>query len=269
MDFKKLIIIFALLSASGCSDHNQEYYEANIDEAESKVNECEASFKAAFVAWDEEELKALSEDSECNFAAEVFTEYKMNLARIERELKKEEEELKKEEKELKEKEEERIYKKEYSEKMISLKDLAYFEFVKLKKDCKPMFGSKNTAKCKAYNELKKDRDIAEIEVLKDKYPDGKLEEFRDKSCKGMDYDEVYCELSRKAEAQQKEEKVEYYISNRDKLKNDFNQCHEKYMALQQSKKWEEARKLIRAYKCSVVGEAASRLKVRNWNKPIG
>ena len=261
MHFKKTLLIGIFLSISACSDHNREYYEANIDKAELKMNECDASMEATFMSKDEEKLEALSKDVECNIAIKVFNEHKRNLAKIKRELKQRESEIAK-------KEEEKTFKKEYSEQLVLLKKLPYSDFINLKKDCKPTFMSKGTAKCEALNDLKKERDITEINALKDKYADGKLEAFRDKSCKGVNYSNIDCVLSKQAASQQQQDKIKYYISNRDKLKNDFNQCHKKYIALKKAKKWGEATKSLRTYQCKLVGKAAAKLKVYSFNKPI-
>ena len=67
----------------------------------------------------------------------------------------------------------------------------------------------------------------------------------------------------------KEEKIRYYISNRDKLKIKFNQCHKKYIELKKSKTWKEANESLRTYQCDIVGKAAAKLKVYSFNKPLG
>jgi len=256
------MVIPTLLLVTACSDRDREYYEANIEKAESKAEECENAMEAAFRAQDEEKLVAISKDSECNFAVDVFNEHKRKLARVKREL-----EMKAREEA--QKEEERIFEQKYSEKMVAFKELPYADFFKMRQDCGRIFSSKKTPECKAYGDLKNDVEAREIGLLKEKYSNGKLEEYRDKSCKGTEFDEAYCALSRTAAQQQMEERIEYYVSNRDELKSEFNKCQKTYSELRKAQKWKESDAAIRTYQCSVVGKAAAKLKVYNFNKPIG
>jgi len=262
MDIKKVITIGALLTITACTERNKEYYEANIDEAEAKANQCEESMEAAFNAEDEKKLEALSKDAECNFAVNVYNDHKRKLARIKREAEKRQ--LEKERIE-----EEKLFKKKYEEKLISLKELPYAEFQLLNKECGARFLSKKSPECSAYSDLRDEVETREINVLKEKYSGGKLEEFRDTSCKGVNYAEAVCALSRKAARQQHDELVEFYVSNRDELKTEFNKCQATYDSLRKSNKWKEANDSIQTYLCGVVGKAASKLKVYNFNKPIG
>jgi len=262
MHLKKIIVIGALLSISACSERNQAYYEANIDEAELKVKDCEAAMKAAFLAQDEEQLESVTKDPECKFAIKVFGEHKKNLANIKREIEAKELEKEKEQ-------QEKIFKQQYTEQLVALKKLPYSEYVSLSKECRPQFMSKGTAKCSAYKELKQERETTEITALKEKYIDGKLEAHRDKSCAGIQYDQVVCQLSRVAAQQQKKEKIDYYIANRDQLKIQFNLCHKKYNSLVKLRKYNEARASVTTYQCSIVGNAAAKLKVHSFKNPIG
>lgn len=262
MHIKTMIALSALILITACSERDRDYYEANIDDAQAKAEECEASMEAAFRTQDEEELESLAKDAECNFAVEVFQEHKRKLARI-----KFEEQRK--EKERVRKEEEKVFEQQYAEQLIALKELPYPDFFSLRKDCGVVFLAKKTPKCKAYADLKDEVETREIDVLKKQYSEGKLEEYRDSSCKGVEYNEAYCGLSRTAARQQKEERVNYYVNNREELKEEFNKCHATYDALRKSKKWQEANESIRTYQCEVVGKAAAKLKVYSFDKPIG
>lgn len=260
--YLKIITAGVLLLIVGCTERNTEYYEKNIDEAQVRANECEASMKAAFMSKDKEALESIAKDAECNSAITVTKKHKKKLAQIKQELK---------QKELAKikKEEENKFKEEYSKKYDLLQKLSYEDFYKLNENCKFSFGAKATPECKAYNELKKKKKNEEIDKLKTQYVGGELEKFRDKSCQGLDFNNAYCEISTKAASQQKKEMINYYLSHRDELKKNFNICHHQFITLKKEKKWKEAKKSTRTYRCSMVSKAASKLKVYNFNKAIG
>lgn len=263
MNIKKTtMIVGALLLITACSDRDREYYEANIDEAEKKSKQCEDAMEDAFNSEDEKKIEALSKDAECNFAVKVYGEHKRKLARLKREAEKK----KQEEKRLAEEE---VFQEQYKEKLTNLKSLAYTDFYKMGKGCGAGFMSKKTPECSAYKDLREETETREVSLLKEKYNNGKLEEFRDASCKGVDFDEAYCAISRKAAKQQNKERVEYYVSNREELKTEFNKCQSVYSALRKKKKWKESNESIQTYQCKVVGDAARKLNVFSFNKPIG
>lgn len=262
MDLKKIVAIAVLLLATACSERDKEYYQANIDNAEAKANECEQSMMTAFEKEDEKKIEALSKDSECNFATEVYRDHKRKLAKLERQAKKRAQAKQREE-------DEKIYQQQYAEKLIALKALPYADFFSFQKDCSARLLGKKTPECQAFSDLKADVETREIDVLKAKYVDGALEEFRDSSCKGVNYGDVICMLSTKAARLQSEERIEHYLSNRDELKVDFNKCHANYDALRKANKWKLANESLRTYQCNVVGKAARKLKVYSFDKPIG
>jgi len=261
MHFKKTILLSTFLLLSGCSERNTEYYTAHIDEAEVKAKECEALMGEAFKSKNKEQLEEISKDPECNSAVDVVRKHKQNLAKIKLELKQKElERLKKEE--------EKKYNEEYSNYLTSLQKLNYKEIYTSYQKCKLNYKMSKTAKCKALNEVSELKQAEEIQNLKVKYVDGKLEEFRKKSCKGLSFNDVDCATSKQAESQQQKEKINYYLSHRDDLKKDFNECHNKFKSLKKAKKWQEANESTRTYQCSMVGKAASKLKIYSFNKPI-
>lgn len=261
MHFKKIITLSAFLLLSGCSERNTEYYENHIDEAKVKMKDCEALLGEAFKSKDKEKLEEISKNPECNSAVTVVRKHKQRLAKIKRELKQKElEKLKKEE--------DKKFNEEYSKHLISLKELSYKEIFTSNQKCKLNYKTSKTAKCKALKEVSELKLDEEIQRLKVKYVGGKLEKFRKKSCKGLDFNNVDCKTSKQAESQQQKEKVNYYLSHRDELKKDFNECHNKFKSLKKAKKWQEANESTRTYQCSMVGKAASKLKVYSFNKPI-
>lgn len=262
MHFKKTITLLSLLLISSCSERNTEYYETHIDEAEIKMKECEASMGDAFKSKDKEKLEEISKDPECSSAIDVTRKHKQKLAQIKRELKQKElEELKKEE--------EKKYNEEYSKYLTSLQELSYQEIYISNQECKLNYKVSKSAKCKALKEVNELKQDEEIQNLKTKYVGGQLEKFRKKSCKGLEFNDVDCRISKQAESQQKKEKINYYLSHRDELKKDFNECHNTFQSLKKAKKWQEANESTRSYQCSMVGKAALKLKIYNFNKPIG
>ncbi len=261
MNYKIVVLSIAMVFLAACSKHDKAYYAANIDKAESKSKECNAAMEAAFVAQDEAKVTSLSEDVECRAAVEAFKEHKVALAKIERELKRKE-------REKAELEAKKAFEEEYNKQLSSLKGLSYADFFEQTKDCGSSFSSKKSALCEAYKNLAKEFQAKEIAVLKEKYIGGKLESFRDEQCQGSSYSKAYCTLAQKAAKEQRQEKIDAYLANRESLKKDFNQCYYQYDKLRKANKWGEANKSIQTYQCSVVARAASAVKVYSFNKPI-
>ena len=267
-----------VLSIVGCGEKNKEYYEANIDKAEQKSIECETSMKKALEAKNKNKFESLAKDKECNIAYKVMKEHKQHIAELQREIKRkeyekkriEEERIKEEEKKKLEKEKAEkavLFEKEYMKELSSLETMKYTKFDKIKETCTMWSVTLSTsAKCKAYFELKEAKKLAEINQLKEKYPKGKLEVFRDKVCKGLNYDKVYCELSQKGASELESETISHYVNHRDILKMDFNQCQSEYLRLKG--KWKERNALTNSFKCRTVSRAAGKLKVYGFSKPI-
>jgi len=278
MYLKFLLSGLIMLSIVGCSEKNKEYYEANIDKAEEKNIECRASIEKAYVAKDKNKVESLAKDKECNIAYKVIREHKRHIGEIQREIKRkayEKERIEKErirDKEKKKLEKEKaekvaLFEKEYAKELSSLKAMEYIDFDKIKEVCTMWSVTSTTsAKCKAYLELKEAKKIDEIHRLKEKHPKGNLEIYRDKVCKGLDYDKVYCDLSQKGAREIESETIEHYTNHREILKKDFNQCQNKYQSLKG--KWKERNTLTKSFKCRTVSKAAARLKVYGFSKPI-
>ncbi len=254
-------IIMASLFITGCSKKDLEYYQSNIEDAESKVNECAADMKEAFASQNEEDLKSVMEDPECKNAEIAFRKYKSKRAKLAREEKRKEEERKKAE-------EEKIFKKEYGEQVVALKAMDFLTFSSLNKECLGQLFKTPTAKCQAYKDLNEDRKANEIKVLMGQYKDGELENFKAKKCSGLEFDALYCELSRVAVSQQQTDIVNNYLEKRDVLKEDFNACYREYQRLKKANKYNEMYAVNRTYKCSLVIKASQRLKIYNFNQPM-
>ncbi|MEG9490903.1 hypothetical protein [Mannheimia indoligenes] len=84
---KKIIfasIIATTFALTGCSEKDKAYYLQNIDKAEAKKTECENKAKEAWNKKDENALKALQKDAECNAAIDAIKEDRKIKAEIER-----------------------------------------------------------------------------------------------------------------------------------------------------------------------------------------
>lgn len=261
MNIKILAVFCVSLSFIACTDRNLEYYEKNISAAEEKTEECNSAFEAAFMASNEKKIRELSENEQCKFAEEAVRAHKRRIEKAKREAR---------QKKLEEEQKAAaiVYEQEYSKDLTAFKALPYSDFVNKNKDCGGFFYGKPSAKCQAYKDLKKDRETAEIRKLKNGYKDGKLEDLSKTVCKGINFDPVMCELSKKAAREQKQDKINFYLGNRQQLKTVFNKCHANYMALHKSKKYTQANKSLRTYECKLVGDAARKLNVWSFNKPI-
>lgn len=67
-------IVAATFAISGCSEKDKAYYLQNIDKAEAKKTECENKIKEAWKSKDENTIKAVTQDAECNAAVEAIKE---------------------------------------------------------------------------------------------------------------------------------------------------------------------------------------------------
>jgi len=267
MYIKFVVSGLIILSIVGCGEKNKEYYEANIDKSEQKNIECETSIKEALKAKNKNKFESLVKDKECNIARKVMKEHKQHIAELQREIERKEYEKKRIEEEKEKAKKAALFEKEYVQELSSLETMEYVKFDKIKETCTMWSVTSSTsAKCKAYLELKEAKKLAEIKQLKEKYPKGSLEVFRNKVCKGLNFDKIYCELSQKGARELESETINRYVNHRDILKIDFNQCQSEYQKLRG--KWIERDAYINSFKCRTVGRAAAELKVYGFSKPI-
>lgn len=255
-----MIAICTIVFLSGCGEHDKAYYEANIGRAETKVKECDEAIKKALKENQIETVRALSEDSECRAADSVYHQHKQK-------IREKEYEIQRQEREEKDKAEAEKFAADYNEQLAVVKVMPYKDFLSGIGECR--LERITTAKCKAFFDSKTERDKAEVESLKETYINGELERFNKKVCRGLAYDEMNCQLSQTAIREQQKEKVEYYLANREVLKNDFNQCRSNYTELSKTMKSSEAStKAYQTYTCLMVKRAASRLKIYNFREAL-
>lgn len=261
--FRKLIFVaLAVFGMSACSERDLPYYQSHLDKAESKVKECAADLKEAFSAKDKDRLKVLSEDLECKAAKQAHTEYQRELAKLEQKKRAEERLKQRELEQAQYTDEVAKYTKELSEMPIS-------DFYAIRKECGQLSFGQRPAKCKAFDDVKEVKVTAELDALIKKYEGEKLSDYSQEQCKGIDYNEVNCDLSREAAKKQRQDQIDYYLADRDALKTVFNTCQAQYAELKKARKLTEARQHVKTFECSIVADAARKLKVYDFSKPIG
>ena len=257
---KAKLIILALLSITltACGDKDLEYYQSNLDAAETKVEQCQKDMANAFNKADEEALKAVSEDLECNFADKAVKAHKSKIAKLKRE------------KERAEREQKRIatekaFNEEYQKKLAQLKAMPYQEFASQKLNC-PSFGTPSP-ECKAYRELRRPRKEQAVQEMVSKHSGEALDKLN-KDCKSAFPQTVQCQIAnlslRKAEADQ----VSAFLEDKPQLVSDFNSCQKQFSTLNKAKKYQEASHFTRTFSCRTASKAAQKLGVYGFSRPI-
>jgi len=260
---KWIFVICAFVFLNGCIESHDDYYKAHINEAELKSHSCNLSINHAQAMNNEAEFKAISENSACISAISVFKAYMESIKLDHNVLEKKEairlEQIKQTQ-----------FNDAYVEQRILMKNLPYLKYLAIKKQCKksriPTLHTR--AKCKAYYDSFEMKKTNEITVLQKKYKGATLELFRDKSCTGKNFDQIYCGLAITAAKNQIKQLEEDYHSNIDKLKVDFNKCQKAYAELIAQGDRHEALELLSSYQCKVAGDSARKLKVYNFKKAI-
>lgn len=246
MKNKIIITLGFAFGLSACSDNDVSYYSSHIDDAKDKVKECNSLMEKAFRSEDEAKFKAITQNAECNAAKQALHEYKRNEAKLARERKQAEYD---------------VNIKKYTKELMKI---PFSDFYSLDKEC--LFN--NSPKCGAYRDLKKSRTLSEIEFIINSNKGEKLIAYNNKFCAGIDYNQMQCDLSRRALDKQQSDKIKYYLTNRDKLATSFNVCQAEYQKLMTEKKYSKAMKAIDTYQCRIVRDAASKLHVYDFSKPI-
>jgi len=260
---KWIFVICTLVFLNGCIESHDDYYKAHINEAELKSHSCNLALSNAKVKGNKAEIKALSDNKECIAALSVFNEHTKNNERFQKEAdKKGAIRI--------EKSNQMQFENAYEAQLTLMKSLPYLKYLAIKKPCKkqrvPTLHIR--AKCKAYYDSFEMKKANEITALQKKYKGEALEIFRDKSCTGKNFDQVYCGLAMSAAKNQIKQLEEDYLSNVNKLKVDFNKCQKAYAKLTVQGDRRQAQKLLLSYQCKVVGDSARKLKVYNFNKAI-
>mgnify|MGYP000055952275 CR=1 FL=1 len=251
-----VIALSTILTA--CGDRDLEYYQSNLDSAETKVQQCQKDMEAAFSKRDEKGLKAVSEDLECNFADKAVRDHKSKIARLKRE------------KERAEREQKRItaekaFNEEYQKQLSQLEAMTYEEFAANSEKCTSY--SNRIPLCKAFRELEAPRKDKEVTLLISKYSGEELDTMN-KECKSVWPKTPNCQIInmsiRKAEADQ----VSAFLENKPQLVSDFNSCQKQFSTLNKSNKYQEASLFTQTFPCRTASQAARKLGVYGFSRPI-
>ena len=266
--------IFALVCAlsmglnAGLFSNDLEYYMNHPKEAKEKLKECEQRMIEALKSKDEEKVIEVQSDKECRYADKAYRKHKQELYRAKRKIEKE-----KRAKELEEKK--KAFEAEYKKYLETFKSQEYKEFAKSKKECQyysgAIFGedySKKGAKCKAWKELFKQKEAKAFDELFKKYPKDKLLEYKEKVCKNAPFGDETCDFAMKAFNKRKEIEIKNYLANKELLKKDFNECYKKIDNLAKKSKYNKVQKVKNSYKCYMAAQAAYKLNIYGYFKPM-
>ena len=235
-----IVFLSAGLLQAGFFDHDKEYYDKHPKEAKSKVDLCDKAVVTALKEGDMKLAEKYDKDDECLAAKKSLDEYK--------EKKRKEELLKKK----------AAFEKAYKEYLSKFEPMNYSSFMNAKKEaCNNAGFFDDNAKCKAWEDLKKEKIKAEIDRIIKENPKDKLFEYKKNVCK--DYFSDKCHLADKAVDKATEERIKFYLAHKDLLKKDYNECYHKIYDLDMKSKYEEKSKVSFSYKCTTAGRAAGRV----------
>ena len=256
MNFKPILTILTLsmiTANAGFFDHDKAYYDKNPQEAEEKAKLCEKGIVTALKNGDMKLAEKYDKDPECKAARRSYKEHRSKLrkAKYEAEQKKREEERAKKKK---------IYDEEYNTYLTKLQPLKYDAFIAAKKDAcgnMPVFGnnlSVQDARCKAWEQLRVQKENEAINEIIKQYPEDKLIAYQKETC--TDFMKPSCQIAQRALDKAVNEQKQRYLSNVATLKKDFNECQKRYAPLFLDGKLQEASKIENTFKCKTAKEAA-------------
>jgi hypothetical protein len=249
------------------SPHDKSYYLKHPDEAKSKVKLCNKAIEVALGKGDMALAEKYDKDTECKAAKKAYFEYRIAERKVKREAQEKREAKERAEKEAK-------FKAEYLKQLQEFKKMDYKAFISAGfKECNSYWSlgsdlSLKHTKCKAWKELKPTKEKEEIEALFRKYPHEKIFEYRDKVCKGNPYGDPTCDMARKAVEKETENQTKIYLSDRAKLKKDFNNCYKEFNALNSKGKYNQALALKKSYRCLMPAKAAMKLNIYGYFNPM-
>ncbi len=252
----RCMLAILLITCVSCSKPDVAYYKNNLDEAETRLKQCEIDIVAAIRANDKDTIEALQSDKECLAAEVALKEHRKKLAEdaaVERQKLAQEARVR--------------FEKQLSVKKEELSSVELDELIKKKKDC-PFTRRNDDPECAAVVMVLKSRTEAEKQRISEDYQGESLVAYSAKLCQGIEFHELKCTLSKDVIKEQRKMTVASYLDDREKLKSTFNECQANYQKLRSDKKRNEARDYSKTWKCSTVLEAAKKIKIRNFSKPI-
>ena len=247
-------LTLTVLSANaGLFDHDKPYYDKHPQEAQSKFESCKKAFAHAMIDRDKEKIEEIRNDTECKAAQQAYREQRRKL----RQAQYEEERKKREEERAKKKV---LFDEAYQKYLAKLQPLDYGAFMKTQKEAcgnTPIFGdnlSVQDAKCKAWQDLQKEKEHAAIDDIIKQHPGDQLIVYEKKSC--TNYSNPNCRIAQIALDKAVNEQKQKYLSDIALLKKDFNDCQKRYAPLFLDGKFMEASKIEGTFKCKTAKEAA-------------
>ncbi len=262
----KLFLLSTMVANAGFFTHDLQYYETHLDDAKEKMDECFKSLQHALIDKDEDKIKELEQDSECDHADRALKEAKSREEEARREI----EEKQRKERQAKNK---ALFLQKKQEYILKYKDMPYLEFLKDAEKCQYYrhYGNIFTPKdsqCVAWKEMKKEKETIALDKLDATYPDKKLLDYKNKVCKRVQYGNIACNFAVLAFQHREESVIKNYLENRDLLKKDFNDCYAKITAFNKQRKFQEAQNVSNTYKCYMTYKAAQKLNIYGFFRPM-
>ncbi len=266
MKIKETLTI-AFLSASllqaGFFDHDKEYYDKHPKEAKAKIDLCDKAIVTALKEGDMKLAEKYNKDEECIAAKKSYEELqeKQRKAKFEAEKKKRKEKLAKKK---------ALFDAEYKKYYDSYKKADFDTFYKDEKCARVYIDTGDMlvlvddskipteAKCKAWKDLKKEKDKAQLDYVLKTYKKADLIKYMDDKCRIAGGDIRKCNIAREAFKIEVEKQKKYYAEHKGLLKKDFQECHDKLWKFREDGNIKEAQKVSNTYKCKMASEVANK-----------
>lgn len=255
---KQTTALFAIIVLCACEAKDLAYYQSNLDAAKKKFELCEKTLESSFESENERKIEAIMEDPECRAAETAHKDNEIAIAKLAQKTRQQEEKKKREE-------EERLFASKLAEQKKALAEVSIDEFYAAQQSCQNDFRG---ATCKAFHEMKEERDAKEVDHLIASHPKEKLEAYTKERCQGIRFSNIHCKLAQTAQRKQTKDVLAFYDTNREQLKSDYNSCYKRIKTLNKAKKYNQAQEVADTYTCKMTGSAAARLGVYHFSKPL-
>jgi len=261
------ISAIVMVANAGFFTHDKAYYDAHPKEAKTKFKACDKALAHAMIDKDKKKSQEIINDVECKTAHQAYKEHNNK-------IRKDKYKAKQNKRALEKKEKKNAFEVEYDKQITQLKDLEYEKFRTLKQEAcgnVAIFGDRlslKDAKCKAWKDLKQSKENEAVKNLLIVHPNKKIFEYKNQVCKNALYNDSKCELARKAFDKEKKDVIKAYLLDKTLLKKDFNICYHEIITLNKSSKYKESQKLLKSYKCYMASQAAVKLNIHGYYKPM-
>lgn len=162
MYIKRIFFISLLALSTGCTESYTDYYQSHLNEAKLKSHSCWLSLKDALATKNAAEVKIISENPEC-IAAKNVLEASIDNIEFEHKIREKQEIMRLERIKL------YNFNNEYAEQLLKMKQLAYLDYVAIRRSCKNNYSvlMKTKARCRAYEDAFEAKKAIEISKLQD------------------------------------------------------------------------------------------------------